>query len=107
MIPVLIAVAEFIGIIILVVYSLADNERIYASIFSAIIGSILSFILGYQLLFGLIEGEKYLDVAAVTYQDHPLGYFFIMVGIGIAIMSFAIVVDAVLKGKEKKARGLS
>lgn len=98
MIPVLIAVAEFIGIIILTVYSLADNERVYASIFGAILASILSFILGYQLLFGLVQNETSLT----TYSDAPLGYFFIMVGIGIAIMSFAIIVDAVLKGKEKR-----
>ena len=98
MIPVLIAVAEFIGIIILTVYALADNERIYASVFGAIMGSILAFILGYQLLFGMIQNESSLTI----YSDLPLGYFFIMVGIGIAVMSFAIIVDTVLKGKEKK-----
>ena len=104
MIPVLIAVAEFIGILCLVIYSLADNERIYASIFSSILASILSFLLGYQLLFRMIQSEFVDDL---FFQDAPLGYVFIMVGIMIAVLTLAVVVDAVLKGKEKKARGLS
>ena len=100
MIPVILAFGELLGVIVLMVYGLADNERIYASIFAFLTSAMLSFMLGYQLLFGLIVGEKYLEVAAVTYTDTPLGYFFIMVGIGISILTFAVMVDGILKNRE-------
>ena len=98
MITTYIAVAEFIGIIILTIYSLADNERIYASIFAAIIASLLSFILGYQFLFGMIQNET----GTTTYTDLPLGYFFIMLGIGIGGLTAMILIDGLLKYREKK-----
>ena len=96
MIPVILAFGELLGVIILMVYGLADNERIYASIFAFISSSLLSFMLAYQLLFGLIKN----DTNTVTFSDTALGYFFIMIGIGIAIMTFAVMVDGILKKRE-------
>ena len=96
MIPVILAFGELLGVIILMVYGLADNERIYASIFAFISSSLLSFMLSYQLLFGLIKN----DTNTVTFSDTSLGYFFVMIGIGIAILTFAVMVDSLLKKRE-------
>lgn len=101
MIPVSIAVAEFICIIILVVYAMIDNERLYSAVFAAILASILSGLVGYQLLFGLIQTD-----ASTRYTDQPLGYFFIMVAIMVFLITLAVVVDGIMKKKEKKRNGV-
>ena len=97
MIPAIFAFGELLGIIVLLVYGLADNERIYASIFAFLSSSLLSFLLGYQMLFGLVKN----DTNTVTFTDVSVGYVFIFMGIGIAIMSFAVMIDTVLKGRNK------
>lgn len=105
MIPVLIAFAEFLGIIILATYFLADNDRIYASIFAGILSSLLSFLLGYQLLFKLIQSEFVTggeESSVLYFQDYPTGYFFMMVGIMLGILIVAIVADTVIKNREAK-----
>jgi hypothetical protein len=99
-VPVAIAAVMMVGCIILAIYFLADNERLYASIFAAIMGSVMSFILGLDFLFiGIVET---VGTTQVTYIDQPLGYFFIMVAIMIFLLTLAIVVDALMKRKEKK-----
>jgi hypothetical protein len=96
LIPTLIAVVEMVCVIILTVYSLADNERLYAPIMAAILGSILSLMLGYQFLFGLVQNETTLS----TIQNLPLGYFFVMLGIIILFLVIAVVADVRIKKKE-------
>lgn len=96
MISSIIVASEIIGIVALTVYSLADNERIYASIFGVVVSTILSFLVGYQFLFSLI-----LDERGVAYGDTPLGWTFIMIGIMFGVLNLAIIVDAVLKKRER------
>ena len=99
-VPVAIAAVMMVGCIILAIYFLADNERLYASIFAAIMGSVMSFILGLDFLFiGIVET---VGTTQVTYIDQPLGYFFIMVGIMIFLLTLAIIVDALMKRREKR-----
>lgn len=96
MITSIIVAAEVVCVIILAVYSLADNERLYASIFAAILAATLSFLVGYQFLFSLIQ-----DGTDPKFGDAPLGWTFIMIGVMIAVLTFAIVVDGILKRRAK------
>lgn len=90
---------EMLGIFGLVVYALLDNERIYGSVLAGICAALLSFICGYQLMFGLVRADT---AVQTVFMDLPLGYFFIFCGISITIMTFAVIVDTVLKGREKR-----
>ena len=99
MITSFIAGVELAGVIILAVYSLLDNERIWSSVFSAIMGSILSGVLGYQLLFGLVQTET--ETARVM-QDYGLGYYCIMAAILMFVVSMAVVADYFIRAREAK-----
>ena len=97
MITSFIAGLELIGIIILAVYALLDNERIYASVCAAIMGSILSGVLGYQLLFGMVRTEN-MDVI----QDNGLGYYCIMIAVIMFVIALAVVADTRIKAREAR-----
>lgn len=88
----IIVASEVIGIVALAIYSLADNERIYASIFAAIVAAILSFLVGYQFLFTLIQDET-----GSAFGDSAMGWTFIMIGIMIALLQLAVIADGLLK----------
>lgn len=98
--PLLIVVAEIICLTCLVVYALADNERLYAAVFAAVLASILSFLIGYNfLMVGIAQAD---NGTTVVFTDAPIGYLFIMGGIMIAVITLALIVDGVLKRKEKE-----
>ena len=97
--PILIVVAEIVCLLFLVVYALADNERLYAAVFAAVLASILSFIVGYNFLFiGIAQAD---NGTTTAFTDAPIGYLFIMGGIMIAVITLALIVDGVLKRGEE------
>ena len=94
-VPVMIAAVMMVGIICLTIYFMIDNERMYASVFAAIMGSVLSFLVGWDFLFvGITELSS---GVSFTYYPQPEGYFFIMVGIMLSLLVLAIIVDTLLK----------
>jgi hypothetical protein len=101
MITDLIAGIEVLGIIALLVYAMADNERLYASVFASFISCIWSALVGYQFLFGLV-----VTGTGAAIQDLGIGYFFIMIAIGSFALPVIIFLDKWMKGKDKKARGI-
>jgi hypothetical protein len=101
MITVFFAGIEVLGIIALLVYAMADNERLYASVFASFISCIWSALVGYQFLFGLVVTDS-----GDSMQDLGVGYFFIMIAIGSFALPVIIFLDKWLKGKDKKARGI-
>ena len=101
MITIFFAGIEVLGVIALLIYAMADNERLYASVFASFISCIWSALIGYQFLFGLIQ----LDDGTVM-QDLGVGYFFMMIAIGSFALPVIIFIDKWLKGKDKKARGI-
>ena len=92
---------EMVGIVSLLIYAMADNERLYASIFASFITTILSALVAYQYLFGLI-----ITSSGTVIQDSGVGYFFIMIAIGSFALPVIIFLDKWLKGKDKKSRGV-
>lgn len=101
-VPVIIVAVMMVGCITLAIFSLAFNESLYASIFAAIIASILSFLVGVDLL--MVGVTELSSGVTLTYTPQPEGYFFIMLGIMIAVLTLAIIVDGVLKTKERELR---
>ena len=91
------ASVEMVCVIILAVFALAANDRIYASILGAILSSMLSGVLGYQLLFGMIRTEN-MDVI----QDTGLGYFCMMIAVMIFVLVLAIIADQRIKRREAR-----
>ena len=92
---------EMLGIVSLVIYAMADNDRLYGSIFASFIACILSAIVSYQFLFGLI-----ISGSGVTIQDSSVGYFFMMIAIGTFALPVIIFINGWLIKKDKKSRGV-
>lgn len=92
MLPVTVAGIFVIGIIILAVYSLADNERLYGSIIAAILATILSFLVGLNFLFvGVLD-------AGVSYTIPPVGWLFVLIGIVMTVVTLLLVVSTRTEG---------
>jgi ABC-type nickel/cobalt efflux system permease component RcnA len=93
---------EVVGIVALLIYAMADNERIYASVFASFIATILSALVAYQFLFGLVVTDS-----GTKIQDTGVGYFFMMIAIGSFALPVIIFLDKWMKNKDRKARGIS
>lgn len=70
----------------LIIYVLADNERIFGSIIAALISIILSFYLGMVFVFG--GGTD----AGTSFTDAPAGWFFIFVGVVMVLVMLMLIV---------------
>ena len=92
MLPVLVAGIFVIGVIILAIYSLADNERLYGSIIAAILAAVLSFILGMNFLFvGVLD-------AGTSYTIPPVGWLFMLIGIVMVVVTLLLVISTRSEG---------
>ena len=101
MITIFFAGIEVLGVISLLIYAMADNERLYASVFASFISCILSVLVAYQFLFGLVMTD-----AGDPIQDLGVGYFFMMIAIGCFALPVIVFLDKWLIRKDKRGRGV-